>query len=157
MTNFEIARLYTGMSAVELARLLEVSPQQLNGWLKGIRVPSRTNVEYMAAKMGVDAAWLLGVPQSVLVIDHETGEWLMLPIIHSEAIDGYGVLYIVWCEEIGTWIPVLQCPDSAVQFTPADWQSPYNPRRVEEIGDGRWVDHLGHDAVMIDGLPRTMA
>lgn len=157
MTNFEIARMYTGLSAKELARLLEVSPQQLNGWIQGARVPSRTNVEGMAAKMGVDAAWLLGVAQAIDVVDTCDGGLIACEIIHSEAIEGYGMFYVVWLEPVGGWLPVIQCPASGVQFTPRDWQAAYLPRCAGDIGEGEWVDHLGRPAVMLEGLPRIVA
>lgn len=154
MTNFEIARRYTGLSAAALAKLLEVSPQQLNGWIQGARVPSRTKVDGMAERMGVDAAWLLGVAQALPVLDYATGTVYQCQIIHSESIDGYGMFAVVWLAESGTWLPVIQ--GSGVQFTPWNWEDAYNPRTAEEISEIKWVDHLGREAVMLDGLPRTL-
>ena len=154
MTNFEIARRFTGMSAVDLARVLDVSPQQLNSWIQGTRVPSRTNVDGIASKMGVDAAWLLGVSQALPVLDYQAGTVYDCPIIHSETLDGYGAFYVVWLSENAAWLPVIQ--GNGVQFTPWDWESAYNPRSAEEIGETKWVDHRGQETIMLDGLPRVM-
>lgn len=154
MTNFEVAKNYTGLSAVALAERLGVSPQQLNGWLKGGRVPNRNNVEYIAKAMDVDAAWLLSVAQSVPVIDHATGTVYQCGIIHSESIADYGMFAVVWFAENGTWLPVIL--GDGVQFTPWDWEAPDNPRTASEIAEARWVDHRGQEAVMLDGLPRAM-
>jgi transcriptional regulator with XRE-family HTH domain len=154
MTNFEIARRFTGLTASALAELLEVSPQQLNGWIQGARVPSRTNVDGIASRMGVDPAWLLGVAQSLPVLDHASGVVYSCPIIHSAPIEGYGMFYVVWLEEIGAWLPVVQ--GDGVQFTPWDWQSADNARGIADVATVRWVDHRGHEAVMVDGMPRVM-
>lgn len=153
MTNFEIARRYTGLSAVELARLLDVSPQQLNGWIQGTRVPSRTTVDRIAASMGVDAAWLLGVPQRLGVWDHIQQTVLPCPIMHSE-FTPVGVFYIVWVDAIDEWLPVIH--GNGVQFTPADWLNPYKPRTASDAAECAWVDHRGVDAIMVDGLPRAI-
>lgn len=153
MTNFEIARRYVGLKGVELAKLLEVSPQQLNGWINGTRVPTRANAETYAGKMGVDAAWLLGVPQTLPVWSPENATVHQCPIMHTQAIDGYGTMYIVYLEELERWLPVIA--GEGVQFTPYDWQAGDNARTVEEIGMHRWVDQRNADAIMLDGLPRA--
>lgn len=154
MTNFEIARRFSGLITSALAELLEVSPQQLNGWIQGARVPSRTNVDGIASRMGVDPAWLLGVAQSLPVLDHISGAVHNYSIIHSAPIEGYGMFYVVWLDEIGAWLPVVQ--GNGVQFTPWDWQSADNVKSIADIATVRWVDHRGHEAVMVDGMPRAM-
>ena len=153
MTNFEIARQYTGMSAAELARQLSVSPQQLNAWLSGARVPSRTNVESIARAMDVDAAWLLGVPQSLPLIDPLTGESCGCPILRSEEIAGYGALYHVYLAESGDIVPVIL--STGLQLTPTDWTS-LTVRTAADIGECAWMGPGGRGAVMLSGLPRLI-
>ena len=153
MTNFEIARRYTGLNGVALARLLGVSPQQLNGWLKGDRVPSRTSVEGIAAKMGVDAAWLLGVAQRLPVVDPDAGAVYSCGIVRTEILEGYGALYHVYLDETGDVVPVIL--SGGIQLTPRDWQA-LRVRRAEDIAGERWQDARGAEAVMLDGLPRVI-
>ena len=152
MTNFETAKAFAGLSAVELAGRLGVSPQQLNGWIKGTRVPNRNNVEFIARAMDVDPAWLLGVPQRLALIDPLTGAAYSCPILRSEDIDGYGVLYHVVLEESGDVVPVIL--SGGVQLTPTDWQT-LTVHRAEEIGECAWMGPGGRDTVMVDGLPRV--
>ena len=155
MTNFETARRFAGISGVELAARLEVSPQQVNNWARGLRTPGRSTVDTIAAALDVDAAWLLGVAQILPVIDPLQGEVYSCPIIRTEALPGYGALYIVWLEPLQDWMPVVQ--GAGLQFTLADWQSAYRPKRADEIGEYHWMDARGTDAVMLDGLPRALA
>lgn len=152
MTNFEIARRFSGMTSAALAEALGVSPQQVTNWATGLRTPSRNSVERIAGEMSVDAAWLLGVAQALPVLDAVGGRVYQCPIMRSERLEGYGVFYVVWLEELGNWLPVIQA--NGVQFTPRDWDSGYNPKRADQIGEGGWIDHRGREAVMIDGLPR---
>lgn len=153
MTNFEIARQYTGLTAADLARQLSVSPQQLNAWLSGARVPSRTNVDAIARAMDVDAAWLLGVPQSMPLIDPLTGESWVCPILRSESIEGYGTLYHVYLAESGDIVPVIL--STGLQLTPTDWTA-LTVRTAADIGECAWMGPGGRDAVMLDGLPRLI-
>lgn len=153
MTNFEIAKNFAGVSAVELARRLEVSPQQLNAWLAGTRTPSRTNVEEIARRMDVDAAWLLGVPQRLTLTVPLTGDVYGCPILRSEDIPGYGMLYHVYLEETGDIVPVIL--SAGLQLTPTDWTS-LTVRSAEDIPECAWMGPGGRDAVMVDGLPRLM-
>lgn len=153
MTHFEIARRFTGLSGVELAGKLGVSPQQLQGWVSGTRTPSRTNVETIAAQMDVDAAWLLGVPQRLSVIDPLIGEAYTGGIMRTEEIDGYGMLYHVYLAQTGDIVPVIL--SAGVQFTPRDWTA-QNVRSLDDVAGERWLDHRGADAVMLAGLPRIL-
>ena len=153
MTNFEIARRMMGVSAAELARMLGVSPQQLNAWISGARTPSRTNVEEIARRMDVDAAWLLGVPQALPLSDPLTGDVFVSPILRSEDIPGYGMLYHVYLTETGDIVPVIL--SAGLQLTPTDWTS-LTVRSAEDIPECAWMGPGGRDAVMVDGLPRLM-
>lgn len=154
MTNFEIARQFTGLNAVELAELLKVSPQHLNAWLKELRTPNRNNVAGIAEKMDVDPAWLLGVPQTLPVVDPLTGKQYLCGILRSEAIDGYGMLYHVYMDETGTIVPVIV--SGGTQLTTTDWETADIPRRAGEIKDFAWMGPGGQGAVMLDGLPRII-
>lgn len=153
MTNFEIAKNFCGLSAVALAERLGVSPQQLNGWIKGQRTPSRTGVDQIAAAMGVDPAWLLGVPQRLPLADPLTGDVYSCPIIRSEEIPGYGTLYHVHLSETGDIVPVIL--SAGMQLTPTDWQT-LTVRSAADIGECAWTGPGGCDAVMLDGLPRII-
>ena len=161
MTNFDIARRFTGLSAADLARKLDVSPQQLNGWLSGQRVPSRTNISGIAAAMDVSPAWLLGVPENLTLHDPLEPADYTAPILRAEAIEGYGMLYHVYLEETGDVVPVIL--SDGLQFTPTDWTAAQSIRCAADIAveaadpaGVRWMDWRGHDAIMLDGLPRVL-
>lgn len=153
MTNFEIAKNFTGLTAVALAQRLGVSPQQLNGWLNGSRVPSRTSVDKIAAAMDVDPAWLLGVGQQLAVMDPETGSVYACGIVRTESIPDYGALYHVYLNETGDIIPVILA--GGVQLTPADWQT-LTVHSAADIPTVSWRDARNVDAVMLDDLPRVL-
>lgn len=162
MTNFEIAHRFTGLSAVELARKLDVSPQHLNAWLSGQRVPSRTNISGIAAAMGVSPAWLLGVPESLTLHDPVERADYIAPIMRAEHINGYGILYHVYLDETGDVVPVILT--DGLQFTPADWSAAQAIRCAADIATEsedpagvRWMDWRGIPAIMIDGFPRAFA
>ena len=153
MTNFEIAKNFTGLTAVALAQRLGVSPQQLNGWLNGSRVPSRTSVDRLAATIDVDPAWLLGVGQQLAVMDPQTGDIYACGIVRTESIPGYGALYHVYMDETGDIIPVILA--GGAQLTPADWQT-LTIRSAADIPTVSWRDARNVDAVMLDDLPRVL-
>lgn len=153
MTNFEIAKAFTGLSAVALAERLGVSPQQLNGWIKGQRTPSRTSVDSIAKAMDVDPAWLLGVPQRLPLMDPLQGDVCDCPIIRSEEIKNYGILYHVYLDASGDVVPVIL--SAGLQLTPIDWQT-LTVRTADDIPQARWMDAQGRDAVMLDNLPRVL-
>lgn len=154
MTNFEIAKSFAGLPAAALAQRLGVSPQQLNGWLKGDRTPSRTNVDHIARTMDVDPAWLLGVPQQLPLIDPLHGDVYACAILRTEEIPEYGILYHVYLAETEDIVPVIL--SAGIQLTPIDWTS-LTVRSAEDIPDARWMGPGGRDAVMLDGLPRVIA
>lgn len=152
MTNFEIARGFTGLTAAALAQRLDVSPQQLNGWIKGARTPSRTNVESIAAAMDVAPAWLLGVPDRLPLVDPQTGTVYTCPVLREESIEDYGMLYHLYLAETGDIVPTII--GIGVQFTPTDWQT-LTVRCADDIAEVAWMDARGVDAIMLDGLPRA--
>lgn len=154
MTYFEIAKIFAKYTGTELAERLGVSPQHLNAWIKGSRVPNRNNVEYIASVLGVDPAWLLGLPQTMPVVDPLSGDVFTGRIMRSEAIDGYGELYHVYLNETGDIVPVIL--SAGIQFTPTDWTT-LTVRSAEEIAEARWMDARGQDTIMLDGLPRVIA
>ena len=51
-------------------------------------------------------------------------------------------------------ISIIKYGDNCI-FTTDDWQSS-QPDKKEDIGDYRWLDSNGVQAVLIDGLPRTI-
>lgn len=161
MTNFDIARRFTGLSAADLARKLDVSPQQLNGWLSGQRVPSRTNIGGIAAAMDVSPAWLLCVSNTIVLHDPVEHKDFLTPIVREEEIDGYGMLYHVWLDSLCEIVPVLM--SDGMQFTPTDWEDAWRyikcaadiRTEAEDRAGVRWMDWRGQDAIVLDGLPRV--
>jgi len=152
MTHFEIALKFSGLRAVDLAHILGAGTQQVNGWLRGERVPSRTTVKTIATALNVTPAWLLGVPDAVTVRDPISEQVVEGRILRVEQIAGYGTLYHVHIDESGDVVPVLFAGE---QFTPRDWQT-LTVRSAQDIAGERWMDHRGRDAVMLDGLPRMI-
>lgn len=74
---------------------------------------------------------------------------------HTEEIEDYGMFYVVsFPGEFDLEIAVIVC-DDGMQFTRRDWQGE-QPATAAEIGEFEWVDPLGNDAIMFDGLPRTL-
>lgn len=93
MTNFEIALRFTGLTPDELARRLDVPAQLIRSWIKGTRLPGRASVEYVARQMGVDAAFLLGVPALLPVA--ADGDCVLCPVLRTEPLPGVGARYCV--------------------------------------------------------------
>lgn len=153
MTHFEIARRFAGLSGVELAGRLGVYPQQVQGWVSGSRTPSRSSVTGIASELGVDPAWLLGMPQQMAVIDPVDGSAITGDIMRTEMIPAYGVLYHIYLDSTGDIIPVIV--GGGVQFTPCDWQT-LTVKCADDISAAHWMDCFGRDAVMLDGLPRVI-
>ena len=88
------------------------------------------------------------------VLDPISGRLYASSIIRSESIPGYGILHHAVIKETGDIIPVIIA--NGVQFTPCDWQNSNYPRGIKEIQNVRWMDNNGKDAVMLNGLPRTV-
>lgn len=88
MTNFEIALRFTGLTPDELARRLDVPAQLIRSWIKGTRLPGRASVEYVARQMGVDAAFLLGVPAQLPVAVDEG--CVLCPVLRTEPLPNVG-------------------------------------------------------------------
>lgn len=154
MTNLEIARRFAGMTGKDLAAAVGVSPQQMTNWMTGIRTPGRAAAEKLAEVLDVDAEWVLGLGQKLALADPLEGKVFECGIIRTEHIDGYGALYHVWLEETGDVVPVIL--GGGVQLTPWDWQA-LTVRSAEDIAGERWMDARGHEAIMLDGLPRAFA
>lgn len=155
MTNFEIARAFAGIASKELANRLGVTHQQITNWAKGIRMPSRANAEAIAREMDIDPAWLLGVEQTLPVLDPIHGDTYTARLMRSECIPGYGVLYHMYMDGLENILPVILA--GGVQFTLTDWDATDIPRSAADIAAYRWMGPEGQDAVMLDGLPRIIA
>lgn len=87
--------------------------------------------------------------ETLPVIDFANADVVLCPVISSEAIEGYGTLYLVNHPEVG---PLAVIQADTMQFTPRDWQSE-QPASVEDVAVSHWVDVLGNEAAMINGLP----
>lgn len=87
--------------------------------------------------------------ETIPVIDFANANVVLCPIISSEAVEGYGTLYLANHPEVG---PLAVIQAGGMQFTPSDWQGE-QPASVEDVVVAHWVDVLGNDAAMINGLP----
>lgn len=153
MTNFEIACRFAGVSGRELAERLGVTPQYISQLATGKRSPGPNNVWLLARALDVDAAWLLGAAQALPLADPLEGTVYTCPVIRSEEIPDYGVLYHVYLDQTGDIVPVIL--SGGVQLTPTDWTA-LAVRCAADIGGCAWMGPGGRDAVMLDGLPRVM-
>lgn len=152
MTTLKTARLMRGVGQTELARKIGVSRQQINQYECGVRALGPKLLPMLADALGVSAAYLRGDAQRLAVRDFVTGAVTACPIISETVIDNYGVFYLVEHGDVG---PIAVILADGVQFTLSDWQGA-QPMERSEIGDYAWVDAVGRDAVMLDGLPRLV-
>lgn len=152
MTNLEIAMKMRGMRPIELAEVLGVVRQNIGAYIHGQRALGPAMLPVAAGALGVSQAYLRGIADRLPVYDWESGQVVACPIMSETDIDGYGSYYIVDHPEIG-WMAVIM--SVGIQFTPRDWQGA-QPLTVEAIADTEWVDYMGREAIMLDGLPRVM-
>lgn len=152
MTNLEIAMKMRGMRPIELAEVLGVVRQNIGAYIHGQRALGPSMLPVVAEALGVSQAYLRGIADRLPVYDWESGQVVACPIMSETDIDGYGIYYIVDHPEIG-WMAVIM--SVGIQFTPRDWQGT-QPLTVEAIADTEWVDYMGREAIMLDGLPRVM-
>lgn len=153
MTNFETAARLAGLNGKQIAERLGVSTAYISQLMTGKRNLGPNNVQLLADLLDVDQAWLLGVPQTLPLIDPLTGDVFSAGIIRSEDIPEYGTLYHVYLSETGDIVPVIL--SAGMQLTPTDWTS-LTVHSVADIPDGTWMGPGGLDAIMLDGLPRVM-
>ena len=153
MTNLEIAMKMRGMRPIELAEVLGVVRQNIGAYIHGQRALGPAMLPAAAGALGVSQAYLRGIADRLPVYDWESGQVVACPIMSETDIDGYGIYYIVDHPEIG-WMAVIM--SVGIQFTPRDWQGT-QPLTVEAIANTEWVDYMGREAIMIDGLPRVFA
>lgn len=153
MTNLEIAMKMRGMRPIELAEVLGVVRQNIGAYIHGQRALGPTMLPVVAEALGVSQAYLRGIADRLPVYDWESGKTTACPIMSETDIDGYGSYYIVDHPEIG-WMAVIM--SVGIQFTPRDWQGA-QPLSVEDIASTEWVDYMGREAIMLDGLPRVLA
>ena len=93
--------------------------------------------------------------ETIPVRDFIFGNVEKCPVKHVEEIEGYGMFYVVsFPADFKLEIAVIVASDG-MQFTCYDWQGE-QPSSAAEIGEFRWVDALGNEAIMLDGLPRTL-
>lgn len=156
MTNLEIARAFAGISSTELANRLGVKLQQVTNWAKGLRTPTRANAATIAEALDVAPAWILGVEQTLPLLDPAHGDICTARIMRAESIPNYGTLYHVYLDEIGNLLPVILA--GGVQFTLTDWDAAADiPSTAADIPAYRWIGPAAQDAIMLDGLPRIIA
>lgn len=152
MTNLEIAMKMRGMRPIKLAEVLGIVRQNIGAYIHGQRTLGPTMLPAVADALGVSQAYLRGIADRLPVYDWESGQVVACPIMAETDIDGYGCYYIVEHPDVG-WMAVIM--SVGIQFTPRDWQGP-QPLTVEAIADTEWVDYMGREAVMLDGLPRVL-
>ncbi|HIS96256.1 MAG TPA: helix-turn-helix transcriptional regulator [Candidatus Ventricola gallistercoris] len=141
------------MRPIELAEVLGVVRQNIGAYIHGQRALGPTMLPVVAEALGVSQAYLRGIADRLPVYDWESGKTTACPIMSETDIDGYGSYYIVDHPEIG-WMAVIM--SVGIQFTPRDWQGA-QPLSVEDIASTEWVDYMGREAIMLDGLPRVLA
>lgn len=104
----------------------------------------------LSKALNVSPAYLRGQPENLPVRDFANGDVLIFGIVSATEIAHYGIFYLVADLEDNLLSVIMS---EGVQFTPADWQGKM-PLSKDEIGDVKWVDYRGRDAVMVDNLPR---
>lgn len=152
MTNLEIAMKMRGMRPIELAEVLGVVRQNIGAYIHGQRALGPAMLPVVAEALGVSQAYLRGIADRLPVYDWESGQVVACPIMAETVIDGYGCYYIVEHPDVG-WMAVIM--SSGIQLTPRDWQGP-QPLSVEDIAGTEWVDYMGREATMFDGLPKVL-
>lgn len=155
MNNISIARCLNHMAPVQLAEAVGMARQYIHSLENGEKKLGPNKVLEFAEVLGVDPAWLLGHPAILPVHDPLKNRTIITEIIHSEVIPDYGVMYVVHSKQTRDSFAVIMSP--CTQFTVTDWQSYWQPMTAAEIADYKWMDVNGNDAVMIDGLPRSIA
>lgn len=160
MTNFEIACRFAGMTGVKLAEQLGVTPGYISQLQTDRRGLSRDKARELARVLDVSPAWLMGVAESLILHDPINGDDFTAPIMRSEELAGYGMLYHVYLDETGDIVPVIL--SDGLQFTPTDWSGAQAIKcaadiraEAEDRAGVRWMDWRGQDAIMLDGLPRV--
>ena len=151
-TNFDTACRMRGVDTAALAAQLGTSAESLTEYRKGRRELGNKLLPAVASALDVSQAYLRGIADSLPVYDWAYGTSTLCPIMAAREIDGYGMCYIVDHPEVG-WMTVILA--DGIQFTPNDWQG-RQPLSVDEIDAVDWVDNTGRDAIMIDGLPRSI-
>ena len=152
MTKLEIAMKMRGMRPIELAEVLGVVRQNIGAYIHGQRALGPAMLPVVAEALGVSQAYLRGIADRLPVYDWESGQVVACPIMAETVIDGYGCYYIVEHPDVG-WMAVIM--SAGIQFTPRDWQGA-QPLSVEDIAGTEWVDYMGREAIMLDGLPRVL-
>lgn len=152
--NIKRARYLRKMRLNDLAGALGVTPQTLVKYESNRIQPGAKMLPQLCEVLDVSAAFLRGEEQRLPVRDWETGETLLYPIMREEAIESYGVLYLV--DDTGAELSVLMA--DGVQMTLSDWQGAQvmTAAQIADPPNGHWVDAWGRDAVMLDGLPRVV-
>lgn len=154
MNTIAIARRFRGMLAQTLADQMGISYQQIGNWEQGSRNPGRASAQQLAEALDVDVAWIMDFPQLAQLADPLSGEIISARIMRTEELPGYGILHHLYLPEHEMVVAVIRSLD--VSFTTTDWQG-QQPGSATEIADYDWMDMRGNGAIMIDGLPRTLA
>ena len=139
-TNFDTACRMRGVDTAALAAQLGTSAESLTEYRKGRRELGNKLLPAVASALDVSQAYLRGIADSLPVYDWAYGTSTLCPIMAAREI------------EVG-WMTVILA--DGIQFTPNDWQG-RQPLSVDEIDAVDWVDNTGRDAIMIDGLPRSI-
>ena len=156
MTPIKTARRMRGLSQLDLAVRMGISPQSLNQYESGARSLGPKLLPAAAQALDVSEAYLSGCAQTLPVYDCMTGGTHMGAIMREERIPAYGTLYLCDVTDVG---PVSVILSAGIQFTLSDWQGA-QVMTADEIADppnGHWMDGRGYTAIMLGGLPRILA
>lgn len=150
LSPITIARNLRHMTQGELAAKLGLTPQRVSHWETGTRNPGPDHATHIARALDVDAAWIRGTAQYAPLYDPLTHATHIGQIVRSELLPD-GMMYHLYLDETGDTVAMLLIHGE--QFTPRDWQS-LQPQNVADAPNYVWMDVNGHDAIMLDGLPR---
>lgn len=156
MNPIKTARQLRGLSQIELAQRLGITPQALSAYERGERQPGPKLLPILSEALCVSPAYLRGDAQHLSVWDWVSEEPVLCAIISETPIEDYGILYIVEADVLSGPTSVILA--DGVQFTLSDWQGE-QVMTADDIADppnGYWVDPRGNRAVMMDGLPRIL-
>lgn len=151
-TNLDAACRMRGVDTAALAARLGTSAASLTEYRMGRRELGNKLLPAVASALAVSPAYLRGIAERIPVYDWVYGTEAVCPIISSQEIDGYGVYYVVDHPEVG-WMAVIL--SGGTQFTPRNWRG-RQPLSVDEIDSVAWIDNTGREAMMADGLPRSI-
>ena len=156
MMQLSTLRALRGLTQSDLARKLSLNRQTVYAYESGNRSIGAAIAPKFADALQVSAAYLIGKPDTLPVYDYNEHTTTACSIIAANELqeDGklYGVFYLTEHPIAGLLAVIIA---DGIQFTTVDRQGP-QPTEPDEINEFCWVDAAGHDAIMLDGLPRVL-